>query len=204
MEKWKYFESQNENEKIVFLLRKHWFVLALPVLVVVATYLICFFAVTILPFVMPDLIKGFSYNLFVLGVSFALIASTTAFFSALLLYYLNVIIITNEHLVQITQERFFHRHVAQMEMIKIQDVSSKQSGLFASIFNFGTVDIQTAGELPNFLFVNIPNPGEVAKEIMEIKLKYSRKQHSGHHQATTPQPVNVESQPKVGDNNIKP
>ena len=93
--------------------------------------------------------------------------------------------------------------MAQTEIIKIQDISAKQSGLFASILNFGTVDVQTAGELPNFLFVNVPNPGEVAKEIMEIKLKYTRKQHSSHHQATPHQSVNVESQSKVGDNNIK-
>jgi hypothetical protein len=48
----------------------------------------------------------------------------------------------------------------------------------ATIFGFGTLNIETAGELPNFVFTYCPNPNLIAKELIDAKIELLGRQTS--------------------------
>ena len=72
------------------------------------------------------------------------------------------IILTNKHLIQITQAGLFGRDLSKFSLDELQDVKGSRKGLFATIFNYGDLLIQTAGESDNFLFRPVGDPLNVA------------------------------------------
>lgn len=50
----------------------------------------------------------------------------------------------------------------------LEDVIVNRGGIFAYIFNFGTLRIQTAGARPNFAFTYCPNPQPVRQRLLEL------------------------------------
>ena len=51
---------------------------------------------------------------------------------------------------------------------KIEDVTSKVGGFFRSIFDYGNILVQTAGEEPNIEFLGVPHPSQIVKIINEL------------------------------------
>jgi hypothetical protein len=65
----------------------------------------------------------------------------------------------------------------EAELKQIQDVEHKQTGLWQLLFNFGTVEVQTAGIRQNIDFHKIPKPYRVADIITDLlpeEAEYSR------------------------------
>jgi len=83
-------------------------------------------------------------------------------------YYLNVYIITDQRLVDISQEGFFNRKISELHLRQVQDVNAQVKGIVATFLHFGDVDVQTAGEREDFIFTTIPNPYTVAKQIINL------------------------------------
>lgn len=175
MKRTKYFESQQENEEVLFLIRKHWFVLVGPIIGAFLFYLLVLIGIFVIPNYLPEVTQGLAYNVYVLVLSIMFLMPTAYLFQVLVLYYLNVVIITDEHLVEILQERPFARSVSELEFGKVQDVASKQHGVFQSLLNFGTIEVQTAGENRNFIFINVPKPSDYAQKIMDLQEGYRRR-----------------------------
>ncbi len=191
MKRTKYFESQQENENVLFLIRRHWFVLVGPLIGTFIFYFMAVLGVLVLPFVMPSLVRDLSYNVYVLAISILILLPTTYLFQVFVLYYLNAVIITTEHLVEIQQDRLFARSISVLEFGKVQDVSSKEHGFFQSILNFGTIEVQTAGENRNFIFTNMPRPSDYAQKIMDLEQEYRgrRKTHPSSLRPMTETPL---------------
>ncbi len=97
------------------------------------------------------------------------------FYHAFLDYNLDVWIVTNKRIINVEQKGLFNRIISEHEIEKIQDVTAKQKGVFATLFNYGDVLIQTAAEVPMFIFRQIANPFEIAKTINHL-LKKVKKQ----------------------------
>lgn len=87
-------------------------------------------------------------------------------------YYLSVQIVTTQRIIDIAQNGLFGREVNELQFDKIEDVTHKQNGLLATIFNFGDVVVQTAASASSktsgFVFKNIPNPAKAHKIIMDV------------------------------------
>lgn len=58
---------------------------------------------------------------------------------------LNVLIVTDQRVIDIDQRGFFSRTVSETTYRKIQDISYSVSGLLPTLFHYGTLSIQTAG-----------------------------------------------------------
>ena len=168
----KYFESQNDKEEICMLVRKHWFMLLPSLMVIGLLYFIGAFSIFLLPALMPEITVGAAYNFYIIVTSLLFLMTTNIFFYVLLIYHLNVGLVTNEHIVEVVQERLFSRKVSQLEMGKIQDVAAHQSGVMQTILNYGDVTIQTAGELPNFIFRKVPDPNKIAQTISKLAVEF--------------------------------
>ena len=88
------------------------------------------------------------------------------------MYLLDVWIVTNERIVDSTQQGFFHRTISELHIHRIQDISVSIKGIIRTFFHFGDLQIQTAGEEERFNFSEIASPDVVKDKIMQIALKY--------------------------------
>ena len=163
----KYFPSQKSEEQVFLLLRKHWF-----------TYVafLAIAAVMSLPLTGLLIYWSISPDVFVdLTADFAIVAASAylLFIIALLLYgfidyYLDVYIVTNERIVSVEQDGFFKRKISELYLSNVQDVNAQVVGPFATFVNYGDINIQTAGERPNFIFKSIPRPYRISKIIVDL------------------------------------
>lgn len=105
-------------------------------------------------------------------VMLALVASMTIiavliFLVAYFVYRRNVLIFTNFHIVQVEQLALFQHRVSQISLLRIEDATGQRQGFLETIFNYGAVQIQSAGEQEKFIFVNAPHPEALADEALE-------------------------------------
>ncbi len=94
---------------------------------------------------------------------------------AFLIYRQTRIILTNRHFVQITQSGLFGRSTSKLTLDEIQDVRGTRRGFFATIFNYGEILVETAGEEENFLFTPVADPLDLAETINDAHRKYGHR-----------------------------
>ncbi len=82
------------------------------------------------------------------------------------LYKSNVVLVTSEKISQLINVTIFNRKISQLSIGDVQDVTVTQKGIFAHLFKYGTIVIETAGEQANYNFTFSPNPYEAAKIIV--------------------------------------
>ena len=169
----KLFPSQTDEETVYLVVREHWFHFFLKVVVWF------FFAAILLMFnhYMPQYVPlmfsdraGQVTHLFTQVYTLFLVVSLFLIF---LFYYLNIDVITDIRIVDVTQEGLFNHTVSELHIDKIEDVTSKTTGLFGTIFNYGDVYVQTAGTIERFEFVDVPNPASIEKMILDLYEKNS-------------------------------
>jgi uncharacterized membrane protein YdbT with pleckstrin-like domain len=130
-------------------------------------------AAVLIFFVAPSLIedKGVAY---LISGSFLAVAGLLAFLVMAISTYIyrqNRIIVTDRNITQILQYGLFSRKISQLNIVNVEDVTSIQHGLIPTLFNYGVLKIETAGEQENFHFAYCPNSGYVAKVILEAREK---------------------------------
>ncbi len=95
-------------------------------------------------------------------------------FTATYIYRQSRLLVTNRSLVQILQKTLFIKKVSRLSMSNVEDVSEEQRGFLASLFNYGTLTVQTAGTEDNFIFTLCPNPTGLADRIIEARQAYAK------------------------------
>lgn len=164
----KLFPSQLESETVYMVVREHWVGLFLKIAIWIffAAILVLFnrFALTYL----PALFEGRWGQITTLFTQVYTLFLTLSLFLIFAIYYLNVQIITNIRIVDITQTGLFSHTISELHIDKIEDATSNTKGILGTIFNFGDVYIQTAGTVERFEFENIPNPAEIEKLILDL------------------------------------
>jgi len=91
------------------------------------------------------------------------------------IYKTNELIVTNENLIQIIQTSLFSRKISQLSLEKVQDVTVTQQGMSQTMFNYGTIFIETAGETANFGFPYAKDPITAAKHVNEAHERFIKK-----------------------------
>jgi uncharacterized membrane protein YdbT with pleckstrin-like domain len=95
-------------------------------------------------------------------------------FTATYVYRQSRLLVTDKSLVQITQRTLFIRKVSRLSMSNVEDVNEEQRGILASIFNYGTLTVETAGAKENFVFTLCPSPARLADRIIEARQAYAK------------------------------
>jgi uncharacterized membrane protein YdbT with pleckstrin-like domain len=164
------------GEEIVTVIRKHLIGLILIYLgVLLAVAAIVAFVVI----VGPDLFqKNVNYNDFTVLALFAAFVLAFVLFIATYIYRESRIIVTSASVVQILQKGLFVRKVSRLSMADVEDVSAQQSGILPSLFNYGTLIIQTAGEMENFIFPYCPDPNAHAEDILEARQRFQEEDNA--------------------------
>lgn len=162
------FPGQQSNESIYIVVRQHWVILAkrLAVWLILAAALVL--AKRVIPDLGPEILSGPLAKLIDIGVQVYILFLVTSLFIIWVLYYLNMYIVTDERIVDVDQKGLFSHHVSELNIEKIEDVTSEINGILGHIFDYGTVYIQTAGTKGRFDFENVPNPGQITKTILHL------------------------------------
>ncbi len=94
-------------------------------------------------------------------------------------YYLDVWIVTDQKIISVDQQRLFVREIATLQLDKIQDVTIEVHGLLPTLFHFGDIHIQTAGEKREFVMHQIAEPQKVKDSISHVIEEYNRNHFGG-------------------------
>ena len=117
----------------------------------------------------PHLLLGpISRPLLILFASTYYLSICLFFYGYFIDFYLDILIVTNDRLLDIEQKGVFARSMAEIELYQIQDITSEVEGFFPSLFNYGNMIIQTASAIPRVIMHNIPNPHALRQELLDL------------------------------------
>lgn len=159
-----------ESDEQIFIVARHYPLALLPTLVMIVVMTVLGGAAITLAGmgqIIPYNILIFTGSAFLL---FMLLFTMVEFFD----FYFDQYIVTDRRIVDISQQRLFSRSVAELPLEDVEDVNAKTSGYFGTIFDFGDVEIQTAGSKPNFNFSKILHPTQVAAMVIDLSSQARR------------------------------
>jgi len=160
------FESQEKGEHIVFLLRRHWVINVKWVIMGLGFLIFPVIFWLVVPTQTGFLFVSKEYS-FIVGTIWYLF-TFIFILENYLIWYFNVYIVTDRRIIDTDFFGIIHKKVSEAPLRNIEDSTYNVSGVLATMFNFGTVKIQTAAELPEFEFEHIPNPGKVHEKINDL------------------------------------
>lgn len=161
------FEGQDDDEKILLLVRAH--------LVTNLSWILWTIFLTLLPFFIPKIMFLTGFNELVnlpdnFRFAFSLINYLLVLivvFEGFLHWYFNVYLVTSKRIIDISFESLLRKNIDMAPIENIEETDSTTAGLLGTIFNFGDVAIQTAGAKVAIDMRKIPNPSEVADFILD-------------------------------------
>lgn len=164
-----FFPSQNPNEKIMMLLRRHWFVFFRFIVIYVLIGLIPPFILYISALLSLELFSSpLGYLVKILVTSLFYLFWWLLAFRQFMDYWLDVWLVTDQRVVDVRQSGLFFRTISELKLFRIQDVTADVRGLVPTLLHYGNVYIQTAGTQERFVFEEIPHPYEVTRQIMQL------------------------------------
>jgi len=122
--------------------------------------------VAALPSLVSDLSNQIKLIAFAGALLFAALILLFAYIAAVV-YKGNRWIVTSDSITQITQTGLFQKQTSQLSLANLEDVTFEQNSLFQSMFGFGTLKVETAGERSKFQFPYCPNPRKCAVDIIQ-------------------------------------
>lgn len=70
-------------------------------------------------------------------------------------------VVTNQRIVDSVKRHWFHHRMASADLVNVEDMAVHRDGILPTMFNFGDLRCQTAGQQANFILAGIPNPTKV-------------------------------------------
>ncbi len=184
------FPGQRSDEQVILVSHRHWIAYAPDMLFGIVGAIAPFIVLAVLPMADVDVASSPTRNILVVAYSLWFFALTTWLFIRWLDYYLDLCVITDSRVVDIDQFGLFRRNVAELEFDEVQDVTVTKSGILAAVFNFGHIEIQTAGEKRNFFYNTVPNP-----EYIVSVLSQSRDSFTSGKRMTVDEPMTAQETP---------
>ena len=160
-----------KDERVLKVVRKHWFVLLTKVFGVVILFLIPFYVIgsfANIPIELGSLIVTASTgNLaFFLGIWWSLMM-WMYLFGIWTDYYLDEWIITTERVIDIDQRGFFNREIQIFPIENIEELYVHVDGFIPTLLNFGEVHVQTAGPSDDKIMIRgVGNPQGIRDMLM--------------------------------------
>ncbi len=107
-------------------------------------------------------------------VAFAVILSAGIIYALRIFisWYNNVSLITNYRVVDVYQNGFFDKTVSGVSYDKIQDISFRKKGIFETLFNCGTVQIQLANTNTKIQLRKIKHPQKIQELTLSLQEEY--------------------------------
>ncbi len=172
------FATQNKQEKVYILVRRHW--------ITNLQWAFRYFLFSLLPIVTLQLLNFFD-------IEAGFINAKTTFLTMLAFYsiiFTNVIkefvdwyfdpyIVTNERVLEYDYKPFASYTINEAALDDIEDVTETAKGFLPNFLGYGDLEISTASDLGIVRFKSIPDPTHV-RDIVSDLSKISKKFHQNH------------------------
>jgi len=162
------FPGQEENERIYLVIREHWFTLLINMIIWFAFAIVLTAINYFLPLYISAAALAPFQNFLTLFKDIFIMFMCLGIFMTWSLYFLNIKIITDQRIVEISYTSIFSHTISELSITKIEDVTSEVAGVFGNIFSFGNVYVQTAGKEERFTFDNVPSPDKLERLILNL------------------------------------
>ncbi len=168
-----HFETQEAKEKIILLLRQHWFTQVGWVLAAAALLFIpiLFNVIPIIDFLPAN------YRFMTVLVWYLLVIAFV--YEQFLSWFFDVWLITDERVIDIHFSNLLYKQVSEAKIDNIEDVTYNQGGVIKALFDYGNVSLQTAAEQRLFEIKNVPHPNRVVQVLNELKLEEEQEKLEG-------------------------
>ena len=181
------FEGQKPDEPALLVIRKHWIVIFIIWLKMIFAILIPFAIFFGVMKWNPDLWDISYTRLILVLIHLYALFITLWYFVEWLDQNLDLIIVTNQRVVDINQTRIFTRKQAETSLSQVQDVSGESKGMAAYFFRYGELRILTASAESNVFempYVKYASP--VASEILSLRDNYLQQMGSQQYLGAVP------------------
>ena len=162
-----YFPGQKSDEIIKIIIRKHWIIYLFfafkfsMVLVLPLTIMIFLTVSSIIPANYASIIWAFFLLYFLFGY--------LIIFIEWLNEELDTVIITDERIINVDQISFLHRSIAETSLAHLSDVRGRQKGIWADIFNYGLVEMQSGADQTISKIFYVAKPFKVAEKVLDLR-----------------------------------
>jgi len=157
------FIGQRDGEQVEIVLFKHWLLIAGPIIKALAIILVSFVVPIWLHWSAWIFSYGFTTAIYYLWMVFWIGYMIYAYVG----WYRDRFIITSERIIDIDQRGLFSRKVSEIELTKVQNITHSVSGVWATMLNFGTVTIQSAGA-NDLTLDQVADPAGVQEDITTL------------------------------------
>lgn len=157
------FEERDNEEEILLVARPHWFT-NLSWILISSLMLI---APALLKFI--PIINEIPTKYISLGTLVWYLLTLAIIFENFLSWYFDVFIITDKRVIDIDFNNLLDKKFSEAKLSMIQDVTSRVSGLGQTMFNYGTIYIQTAAEVSYITFEKVPHPEKIIKILQLLR-----------------------------------
>ncbi|MDD3998668.1 MAG: PH domain-containing protein [Candidatus Shapirobacteria bacterium] len=159
------FEERDTQEEILLVARPHWFTnlswILISILMLLAPGFIKFIPI----------INSIPMKYIGLGTLVWYLLTFAIIFENFLSWYFDVFIITDKRVIDIDFNNLLDKKFSEAKLSMIQDVTSRVSGLGQTMFNYGTIHIQTAAEVSYITFEKVPHPEKIIKILQFLREK---------------------------------
>ncbi|MBI4096782.1 MAG: hypothetical protein HY425_03650 [Candidatus Levybacteria bacterium] len=163
------FQTQKPDEKIILLLRAHF--------ITNIAWIIVSLVLIILPVIILFFLPRLGVNFLSSSQAIRFTGIYVLFYSLIVFSYIlinflhwfyNVFLVTTQRVVDIDYSDIVVHNIAVTNLEHIEDVNYTQSGFIPTIFNYGSLFVQTAGNERNFEALSIPRPREATHIIGDL------------------------------------
>lgn len=169
-----FFDTQLADERVLLLLRRHPITQVPWVLSAIGLAILPFFMALVFPVL--ALLPG-RYEAAALLGWYALVFSFVL--ESFLMWFFNVYIITDERVIDVDFNSLIYKNISSAKLDNIEDITATTGGAVRSLFDFGTIKIQTAAANAEFEFEDVPHPGKVQSLLNELQIEEEREKLEG-------------------------
>lgn len=151
------FRGQREDEDVLAIVRQNVWVFAKTCFIILILANIVVFSL-----ILFGASGVFSYFL----VSFVILAGVLIGYK----WYVwtnSIYILSNQRIIQIEQNGLFHRVISEIELDRIQDISTEIKGPIQMFLNFGSIHIKTASSDAGMDLTCVTDPYDIQQQIVK-------------------------------------
>lgn len=169
--------KKKSYEHVVYVLRRHPFTFIPKI--------ILFLVLAAMPVLVYWLINSLYPTLFSSDAIFAIgilmgslyyLSILLFFYTQFIIFYLDMWIVTNDRIVDVEQLGLFSRTISELDLFRIQDVTTDVHGLFATLLKYGTVSVKTASSNIHIVFKDVSQPNKIREDLIRLSHE-DRKYH---------------------------
>ena len=166
------FSGQRDDEEFLFVFRRH--------IIAMRKGFYCFlgpFAVSSIP---PLFFSQYMWVFWFPVVGF--VVGFVLFSYFYIMWYYTYFIVSSQRIRQVTQKGFFGKHVIDLRLAKVQNISYDIPGFSGELFKFGTIVMQTmVGDL---IIKNVEHPEIIYNKLQNAIIDAMEKEQATHNETT--------------------